>query len=59
MDNRSQKMSGHQELFPADYFSRMFFFCERLMEMINRNPQLPQNILFGDESTFSLGTWKK
>lgn len=50
---RSFKVSTSNEIFLNDKFRRMEF-CERIMEMINEEPTFLDNILFTDESSFSL-----
>lgn len=50
---KSYKLKKNQEIFPADYIRRMEF-CETMREKIDENGHILKNILFTDESSFSL-----
>lgn len=50
---KSYKIKNVQKLLPRDYFPRMEF-CELWMEKINENGNILNNILFSDESSFTL-----
>lgn len=50
---RCYKLRTSQEIFPEDCEKRMVF-CEKIMEKSNNDDTFLQNILFTDESSFSL-----
>lgn len=50
---KSYKLQKSQEIFPEDHIRRMEF-CEAMREKINEHELFLQNILFTDESSFSL-----
>lgn len=50
---RSYKIQRHQEILPDDEIRRVDF-CENIMEKIAETDNFIENILFTDESTFSL-----
>lgn len=50
---RSYKMSRHQELLPGDEERRIIFASEAL-EKCHEDPDFPRNIIFTDESSFTL-----
>lgn len=50
---KSYKIKTTQEIFPDDFIRRMEF-CETMRRKINENEDFLKNILFTDESSFSL-----